>query len=293
MIEFEFHRILLAFFCGYFLSLSGSLSQLTTNNGLASPSTLGMDGLGVIAVIISQLGIHFFDLSIELEHFSFFIFSTSVFLVFFLQKLRKKKLKQSLWDTIDMKGIVLAGLAFNLFVGAIFSIVQFLFMTLNYEFPSGIWFGNLRLYQDSFIYLFSVCFILTFYSIKRFSSDFEVLSLGSSFALGLKIPVARLQSIALVVSLFLTGLVISYFGVFSFLGLIFPHILRSLPIFKLNMRYELIYGPVICGVFLSVIDFLCFNFTLYGAELPVGMVFSVLGAFMLIALIFRARIFST
>jgi len=45
--EIEFGRLALSFIVGYFLCLSGSLSQLVTNNPLGSPSTLGMDGLAV------------------------------------------------------------------------------------------------------------------------------------------------------------------------------------------------------------------------------------------------------
>jgi len=52
--DFEIYRFFFAFLCGYFITVSGSLSQLMSNNSIASPSTLGMDGGAVLFVIFSQ-----------------------------------------------------------------------------------------------------------------------------------------------------------------------------------------------------------------------------------------------
>jgi ABC-type Fe3+-siderophore transport system permease subunit len=65
--DIEWMRVLLAFFCGYFLTLSGSLSQIVTNNKLASSSTLGFDGLAVLMVLCAQFLITFVHLSFPIE----------------------------------------------------------------------------------------------------------------------------------------------------------------------------------------------------------------------------------
>ena len=134
-------RLGVAFLSGYFLTLSGSLCQLTTNNSLASPSTLGMDGLGVLAILLAQFVILLFTPGLSVEFTSvilFLLFFLFLYGFIFLQK------KNDLWKLLNIKQLILLGLAFNLFIGAIFSIVQFLFLALKMEFPVGIWFGSFK-----------------------------------------------------------------------------------------------------------------------------------------------------
>jgi iron complex transport system permease protein len=184
-----------------------------------------------------------------------------------------------------MGKIILIGLGFNLFVGGIFSVIQFLFLAINFEFPTGIWFGNFKYYQVETLWLFFIIFVGVFLLVKNLSGKLAILSLGNSFAEGLGIHTSRISKISLLLSFFLTGVVVSYFGVFSFIGLIFPHILRSLNFFKYDMKRELIIGPLCTGVVLSGMDFLCFQTPFYGAEVPVGMVCSVIGSFVLLFLL--------
>lgn len=290
--EVEVQRVLLSFIVGYLLSVSGSLTQLITNNSLASPSTLGMDGVAVLFVIFSYFFSSFIDLSITSETLSFLLFLLSVTVFFIFQKIlvkNKNVLIQSIWKHSSMKGVILIGLSFNLFVGAIFSIVQFLFMAMNVDFPNAIWFGNLRQYDDSWLYLFTLFFIITIGICYSISKKLDYLNIGTQFAKGLGVEIRSTQSICLLLSLVISGVVISYFGVFSFLGLIFPHLLRSISFFQKNMKHEIIYGAVVCGVIFSGIDFLCYTFTYQGAELPVGMVSSVLGSFFLIVVLFKSK----
>ncbi len=53
--EWDMARLTTALLAGVLLSFSGSLVQLTSRNELASPSTLGMDGLAVLCVMIAVL----------------------------------------------------------------------------------------------------------------------------------------------------------------------------------------------------------------------------------------------
>lgn len=277
-------RMLAAFFVGYFLTLSGSLCQLTTNNPLASPSTLGMDGLGVVSIILAQVLILFFNQSFSLEYTALFLFSLLFMLIGALSfELKPRKL----WQILDLKMLVLMGLSFNLLVGAIFSVIQFLFIALNFEFPTGLWFGNLKHASSHSTLVMLMLFSLSLFYVMKNSSKFNLLNLGASMAQGLGLQVEKFQKQNLLISLLMTGLVIAFFGVFSFIGLIVPHILRSLTWFKFDMRREIIIGPFLGGMSILLIDIFCFHFTFYGAELPVGMISSVIGSFLLIYLVLK------
>jgi iron complex transport system permease protein len=278
--EIDIIRLLIAFLCGYFLTVSGSLAQIVTNNKLASSSTLGFDGIGVLVILLAQFFITFLGFRYPIEHLSFFLFLL-LFMPICLISLQTFK------QNLNMSKIILIGLGFNLFVGGIFSVIQFLFLAINFEFPTGIWFGNFKFYDDNVLWLFSGIFIIVFGLVKKLSGNLAILSLGTSFAEGLGIRTANISKIALLLSFFLTGLVVSYFGVFSFIGLIFPHILRSFDFFKFDMKRELILGPLCTGVVLSGLDFVCFQVPFYGAEVPVGMVCSVVGSFVLLLLLMK------
>ena len=282
--EYEIYRGIFAFLCGHFLCLSGSLTQITANNHLASPSTLGFDGLGALAVIVAQvLIVPFFPGSLELKAFivfiSFMLFGSGVM----------RKFIKGTGLALDIGFLILLGLAFNLFVGAVFSIAQFLFMALNFEFPTGLWFGGFRFFETWWLWPFLGAFVAAILVVKRNAGGLRLMSLGSDFALGRGVDVKRAQVESLALSLVLTGLVISFFGVFSFLGLIFPHVLRSFSRYRSNMRRELIEGPILAGVGLFALDAICLRLTYKGAEFPAGMVSSVGGAMLLMVLLLRSK----
>ena len=273
-------RFLLAFFCGYFICLSGTLTQLISNNPLASPSTLGMDGFAVLFVIISQLIITFFGVETDLIGLSmrFFLLFFVLLIIFPSKKTRE------VWDILEIRNIIILGITFNLFVGAVFTILQFLFLAYNFEFPTGLWFGSLKIYTDSAIYIFVLLFIFVKFFLFTQSQKLQFLNLGRSFATSMGVDIVKTQKRALLLSLFLTGFVINFFGVFSFLGLILPHILRRLKWFRIDMRKEIMYAPYLAGSLIALLDWACYYFTINGAELPVGMVSGILGSFLLIGL---------
>jgi iron complex transport system permease protein len=184
--EIEALRFLLAFLAGVFLSISGSLVQNTTQNSLASPSTLGFDGGAVLCVLIAQGIVQVFDIQVPLELITFITFN-----ILFLGLLVFTKNKKLSLQTLDMKIIILIGLAFNLFVGAIFSVIQFLFMTLNLRFPTGLWFGSFKFFYQYEIFVYGVVFLFLLYFLLRNISALRLSSIGISFARGLGVDILK------------------------------------------------------------------------------------------------------
>ena len=254
-------RFITSFIGGAFLTIAGSITQLIGGNVLASPSTLGMNALAVVFVMLS-----------------YFIPGLSDFLG-----------GPEIWSGEGMAKVLIFGLAFNLFIGAIFSIIQFLFMAYNLDFPSGLWFGSFKQVRMDFLYFLIPLFVFCIILLKKMSLHLSLLNFGSEFAYGLNINALRIQKKAFILALYLSGVVISFFGVFSFLGLVFPHLLRQVSFFKNNMENELLFGPVICGLFLAVLDQLTYVFLIEGAEVPVGMLSGIIGTFFLMAHLVKSR----
>lgn len=289
-IDINIVRVLIAFMGGYFLSVSGSLTQLVTQNELASPSTLGLDALVVLFILIGQVILIQLNLDYSLEWFSFIIF-LPFFILISLFLIKRKTMNEKASKVLgDVNFIILLGLGVNLFIGAIFAVIQFLFMSLNFQFPTGLWFGSFRYESFNILVLYSISFILVNFVVRLLGKDLRVMAIGKEFATGVGVKVHNVENYSIIISLFCTGLVICYFGVFSFLGLIMPHVLRMFSVFRKNMKSELIYGSLLSGLFLALLDFTCYNVTFYGLELPVGMVSSVLGSFLLIVLLFKKNL---
>lgn len=274
-------RALLAFFSGYFLCLSGSLSQLTTSNPLSSPSTLGFSGLGVLSILSGFFLKTYSGLEYSLELVSLVAFGILLIFLCIIISTNKKKFK-------NMKSIILLGISFNLFIGAIFSIVNFIFISKGIQFPSSIWFGNFRFFDLKIVVIFFVLFLACIIYIKKSASKLEIMNFGDLFAKNLNINTQKVTYASLGLSLVLTCVVVINFGVFSFVGLVMPHILRSMPIFKYSIKNELNFGPFVAGAILVILDQICYHTVVNGAEFPVGMLSAVFGSISLIAILFRS-----
>lgn len=279
--DFDFLRIVAAFFVGFCLSISGSLTQHVTQNPIAGPSTMGFDAAAVVCVLFAFIFKSYFSftLSNEVLGFLFFVLALPVFFIFL-----------RIFKNFGYKALttyILLGLCFNLFVGAIFSVMQFFFMSLNVEFPSGLWFGNLRFVnKESVLFIGIYGFFLYFITIYL-SKKLRLLSLGQGISKNLSLNPRFLINSSLFLSLVTTVIVVNLFGVFSFLSLIFPLTLRSFPFFESKIKNEFLVGSLVVGLFLSVIDLLCYNFPVLGIEFPLGMVSSVVGSLVFMILLFK------
>lgn len=286
--EFEYSRLLVAFLSGVLLSISGTLVQSITQNDLASPSTLGLNALSVLVILFCHFLAVLFGGQSLFEYLPFIISLGFSLLMYFFSR-RKLKVDEIFGNRQDtfVKKWVLWGLCFNLFVGAMFSLAQFVFISLNLSFPDQLWFGNFRYVDEiSTIILLIMSILIYYYSWLR-SSHFRSLSFGSEIALGLGVDVKRLGAYGLIIAFICVSTVNSFFGVFAFIGLVFPHLLRSMNVFSKNLSMELRFGSLLSGLCFMILDLCCYNFVIYGAEIPVGMITSLLGTIALLVVLWK------
>lgn len=279
--EYLIPRFLCAILTGAILSQTGSLIQMSTRNILASPSTLGFDGLSVLWILFFHSVLLFFGydqpvLMLFLIGMPVFVFIGWIYSGF----LNRQK---------NIERLILIGLTFNLLVGAVFSLWQFLFLAFNLPFPIELWFGHFRFSNPEALTILVLVeiFMLAGWLILR--KEFYLFSLGKSVAQNL-----RLNHKALFFFLFIavsvgTFSVISLFGAFSFLGLIFPIIARKLWFQKFDLKGEFLIGAFLNGLSLMAIDAVCYFFPIYGAEIPVGLIATAVGAVSLILLLWKSN----
>jgi iron complex transport system permease protein len=292
----EPHRLGVSFLSGILLSFSGSLIQMLTHNPLASSSTLGFDAYFILLTIISLLGVYTpgsFLQGYSVEYCSLMALLVTVIVILgILFKNKNKKRKTPYGNSLNHQftPILLIGLSFNLLAAALFSLVQFFFMALQKEFPSDFWFGHFRFVMPWMFPFLLVSTSLLWIVGLILSSRLQVLEYGMDFAVGLGMKVKHDRTAAYLLSFICNGLVMLLFGPLTFLGLMFPHLIRTIPWIRVSLYREVFFGAILSGILLMVLDTLCFLFPFYGTEIPVGLVTSVLGPlFMMIMMFFSFR----
>ncbi len=267
-------REVCVFFSGILLCWSGTLTQAVSQNSLASPSTLGFDGLAVFFVLLGTLFYPSMPLVLTYLLFFFFLLGSSLF---FYQKNKE----------IRLQSFILAGLSFNLFMGALFALSQFFYFAYGKDFPTQVWFGQFRFAKYTDLAVLIVSFLLGIFSIGYFIKSLSYLSLGKNFSSNFVYRPNKVIVPALLLALFFTSTVVFHFGVFSFLGLIFPHILRSFSCFRRSLKNEFIWGAPLMGAVLIFFDLLVYHFDVQGSEVPVGLISSILGALFLLFILWK------
>lgn len=277
MMDYFIIRMICSLLVGILLSQAGSLIQLGTRNILSSPSTLGFDGLSILWLLIFHSVSLFLNLNYPIEWTFLLGIPLFVLLGFQFPKFLKGKSK--------FEKIILLGITFNLFVGAIFSLWQFLFMAYNLPFPVELWFGHFRFASSASLLILVMIEVCVLLGMKYFWKDLKMFSIGPMMSVNWGLDEKRLFKFIFVAVALITLIVINLFGAFTFLGLIFPIIARKLWFKKFDLAGEFIYGSLLSGFALMLIDSLCYYFPIYGAEVPVGLLVTGIGAVSLISIL--------
>lgn len=265
---------------GTILSQTGSVLQLSTRNILAGPSTLGFDGMSILWILISHSVLLYFQIEPTFQLilisglFPFFLLG--VWFAFFLNKFKK------------VEKLIFMGLIFGLLVGAVFSLWHFLFLAFNLPFPVELWFGHFRfadIQSTTFLILLEF-FLLTGWMIYR--KELKLFSLGPDVGANFNLKVKNLYYFIFISISLATFVIITLFGSFSFLGLIFPLISRKMWFKKFDLDGEVVVGGIVNGLVLMAVDLLCYFFPIMGAEIPVGLIATAVGALSLILILIHS-----
>lgn len=118
------------------------------------------------------------------------------------------------------------------------------------------------------------------------SNELDVLSMGETTAHGLGLPVRRCRALLLALAALLAGASVSFCGLLGFVGLIVPHLSRSL--IGADSRW-LIPMSALCGGALVALCDLAARLLFAPYELPAGIFLAFLGAPFFLALLIHQR----
>lgn len=254
-------RMLGAIIAGMGLSVAGVILQGVMNNALASPNTIGVNsGAGFFVMLAMMLFPH-----------SGYATSIASFVGALLTTLAIYAL--AYMADSSRTTIILAGITVSSFLNAgintiklintdiTLNITSFLMGTL-----SGLTFNKIALPAIGIIAAVLVSFIL--------AKPLNILSLCDDYArsLGLNVPLTRF--FLLVLSSIMAGLVVSFAGLLSFIGLIVPHICRTL--FGSDARYLLPTSALLGASFVLICDIIG-RLIAAPYELPAGIIMAFIG----------------
>jgi iron complex transport system permease protein len=247
-------------------------------NPMASPGVMGIDsGAALGAVLSIYLGLASQSL-LALPFFAILFSVLTLILVFAIATSRGQT---------SISTLLLAGIALNLVFGALTS---FVISLSTREFDVGrvivTWLmGDLNnrswehvniVFPTTLIALLGTCFYV---------KDLNILMLGEETAANLGVNTKRARNVLLFFSSVETGGAIAVAGVIGFVGLVAPHIMRS--IIGPDNRKLIVFAGLLAAVFIVYADL--FVRLIVRVDLKIGIVTSMLGGPFFIYLIIKYR----
>ncbi|MCK4996735.1 iron ABC transporter permease [Candidatus Pacearchaeota archaeon] len=279
-------RVLSAVLAGAALAISGAAMQCILRNPLGSPFTLGIShsaafGAAFAVIVLGAGSTHSSNTDavifnnpyiITISAFTFSMIS-SMFILFI------SKLKGAKPETMILTGIALGSLA-----TAGYTSLQYFADDIQLSSIIFWTFGDLgRGNWKDFIILSLVIVPSTIYFIKN-SFNYNVLDAGDETAKSLGINVKGLRLWGMLIASLSTALVVSFFGIIAFVGLVVPHIVRR--IIGSNERFLIPASAIFGALFLLISDTIA-RTIISPIVLPVGILTSFLGAPLFLYLLIR------
>lgn len=273
----RFPRVVMSLLVGAALALAGVIMQAIFGNPLAEPGVVGVSSgaaLGAafaIATGISVAG----NWSIAGMAFlgglvaTLFVYATA-------RASGRTEVVTLLLTGIAINAFAGAGLAFALFAGDTASREQIVFWQLGSM-------NGSRWAEVLIVLTVSVPSAVIAIALAR---RYDLLSLGERTALHLGVRVERLRIGSIILVTLLAAVAVAFAGIIAFVGLVIPHLLRML----LGPSHRaLLISSALGGAVLLVWSDLVARTVVSGADLPIGMLTSLLGGPFFFYLIRRAR----
>ena len=268
-------RVILAFFVGGILALSGLIFQVIFKNELITPYTLG---IASGTTLFTAISIVFFPAIILSISGIFGSLVTIIILYFISRAINQSQI------AVSTNSILLIGIALSYFYSSALMLVFYMSnLEQNYSIVR-FTLGSLDTvgFEAAFIsFLASVVLCTTIYS---FRDKIKLLLISNDTAFLKGLNVHRTNIILLVVISISVGISISFVGPIGFIGLVIPHIIKLL--YKKSAD-KLIF-PVFYfgGIFLVVADLIARNLNT-ASTLPIGVVTAFIGAPFFVYLLIR------
>jgi iron complex transport system permease protein len=269
----------MAFMAGATLSLAGLLFQSLFRNVLMTPYTLGVSSGAVLgAGIAIKLGIGtlFFGLA-AITIFGFLGALLTVLLLLWLSRFLTHERNNS---------FLLLGIALSFFYTSALMIIYYLSSVVESHMLMRFTMGSLSIigYSSALIVTVTSLLLLGVLHVKRY--ELHLLALSEEQARLKGLDCERLRLRLLIVASLSVGVLVSLTGPIGFIGLVVPHIVRTL--YRRNITELIMPAFFMGGLFLVACD-VAARLLSVGSEIPIGIITSLIGGPFFIYLIISKR----
>ena len=273
----RFPRVALAVLVGACLAVAGALLQGVFGNPLAEPAVVGVSsGAAVGACTVIVLGVSVFgNLTVAVAAFTGGLVTT--LLVYALARSGGRT---------EVVTLVLTGIAVNAFA---FGVIAFLTYVADPQAREQIVFwqlGSLNGATGSAVAAVLPLAVIGLALAALVAGRLDLLALGEAPARHLGVHVERLRMVVVVAVALLVGAGVAFAGIVGFVGLVVPHVIRMVagPAHRL-----LVAASAVGGALVLVSADLLARTAVENAELPLGMLTSLVGGPFFFWLLRRTR----
>jgi len=272
-------RSILAIAVGGSLSLSGVVLQTIFKNPLVEPYTIGISGGASLAVTIALISGLVSKFGSYILSFAGFIGSIISILIIYLisLSLKNKNINNLLLIGVMISFISSSLITLLLSISSTDSINTILFWTM----------GSLNETNTKLIYFTFSISLISLFVLYFFTGPLNALRLGEIEAQYLGINTSFYINLLLLITSILTGTSIAIAGIIGFVGLIIPHIIKS--IVGTDHRILIITSYFAGGIFLLLCDIIA-RTIISPNELPVGVVTGIIGGIVFIVILTRTQL---
>lgn len=257
-------RALIAAAVGASLGIAGTLMQALTKNPLASPGIFGVNaGAGFFIVVAVSV----FSVS-SLQAFTWIAFlgaAVAAFTVYFIGSLGREGLTPM---KLTLAGSAMAAM-FSSFTQGLLVIDEMALDQVLFWLAGSIQGRKLEVLQSVIPYL-GIAWIASL----LLANKINILTMGEDVAKGLGQRTGTVKLITAVVIILLAGGSVAIAGPIGFIGIVIPHITRSLV--GIDHRWIIPYSGILGGVLLLLAD-ISARYVVMPEEVPVGVMTALIG----------------
>lgn len=273
----RFPRVVMCVVVGAALAVAGAMMQAVFGNPLAEPGVVGVSvgaALGAAVAIATGVSVGG-GWTVALLAFLGGLAAT----VFVYSTARSE-------GRTEVVTLLLTGIAVNAFAGAGLALVLFAGDTGSREQIVFWQLGSMNGSRWSEVLVVAIVTVPSVVFALAVARRYDLLALGERSASHLGVRVERLRIASIGVMALLTGAAVAFTGIIAFVGLVVPHAVRMV----LGPAHRtLLLGSVLAGAVLLVWADVLARTLVQGADLPIGLLTSVVGGPFFLHLVRRAR----
>jgi iron complex transport system permease protein len=275
-------RAMLAVLIGFALAISGASLQGICRNPLADPGLLGISSGAAAAAVTGIVFMTHWTVPDAIRPYllPLLAFGGAALTAFMINRMAQVN------GQVQIVTLLLAGIALNALFAAIIGMMSYLADDQSLRLITYWLMGSLGAATWHNIMIITPILVLAIWGIHRRRHELNLLLLGEANAKYMGVQVERIKQELLWLNALAIGVAVSVSGIIGFVGLVVPHILRIT--LGSDYRHLLLHAMLLGGSVMLLADLLS-RMVAAPAEVPIGVITSILGAPVFIALLLKQK----